>query len=183
MVNKKFNNVLNKKDFLLYLLNRNSFITITPMIIISLIVALIYAIRLDGYQNNDLAFALPIIIFILVYMKIYTAINKVSLNNVVDISIDENNYSEISEEKTTSLELDKFNSYYENKNYFYLYVDKINALILPKREFNDSETEEIRKHFSNKLKRKTFLNLRNIINFVVFVGLLYITILLILLTI
>ena len=164
MINKKFKNVLTKKDFFIYLIIRNTFILTTPLIILALIFGFIYVSKTDGYQNNDLIFLVPILILFLVYFQMYSSIKKASLDNEVEIKIDENSYTEVSNTAVTTLELEKFNAYFENKNYFYLYVDKINALILPKREFEEEEISNIRKYFSSKIKKVTYFTFKNVFN-------------------
>lgn len=166
MIKKQFNKTLNKKDFFLYLINRNTFILTTPLILAALITAFIFVVTKDGYQNTDLVYALPILLFLLIYVQMYRSITKAINNNNVEIEIDESKYTELSNGETVTMELDKFYSFYENKFYFYLFVDKVNAIILPKREFSDEENKKINFYFSTKLKRNSLINFKNILNII-----------------
>lgn len=164
MIKKEFNKTLTKKDFLYYLIHRNTFILTTPLIFIALIIAFVFVIKKDGFQTFDLIYLIPIVLFIFIFIKMYFSISKAVNNNNVEIKITSEIYSETCEGKTTSLELKNFNSYSENKNYLYLFVDKINALILPKREFNFEELDKIKTYFSTSLKRNSNTTLKNILN-------------------
>ncbi len=170
MIKKQFKNTLTKKDFFLYLLNRNTFILTTPLMIVALIIAFIYVVRLDGFQFTDMIFILPVLIFLLVYIRIYISVTKAPVNYDVEITITDKVYTEVSKDGTVTQDLNKFHSYFENDKYFYLFVDKMNALVLPKREFDEEEIKKIQTYFSSSLKRTTYLNLRNIVNLLFFVG-------------
>ena len=50
----------------------------------------------------------------------------------------------------------------ENKNYYYLYVDRINALIIPKREFNTEELSVIDGYFKTAIPKTKKFNLRTV---------------------
>ena len=79
------------------------------------------------------------------------------------IILEEKRYKEITSNGQNSLEYNKFNSYYENKNYYYLYVDKVNALILPKREFSKEELATIDSYFKSSITKAPLFSARTII--------------------
>lgn len=166
-IEKDFNNKLTKRDYLLYLLNRNTFILISPLVILALIVVFIFMVNKDGFQFGDILYLLPILLFVLSYVQMNNAIkNAIKANEKTEslkIILEEDKYKEITSNGQNSLEYSKFYSYYESKNYYYLYVDKVNALILPKREFNTSEQETINGYFSKSIKKAGLLNVRNIL--------------------
>ena len=166
-IQKNFKNKLTKKDYLLYLLNRNIFILVSPLIILSLIVVFIFMVDKDGFNSGDLLYLLPILLFILSYFQMKNAINiaiKANSNtNDLTVILEENKYKEKTSNGENSLEYNKFYSYYENKNYYYLYVDKINGLILPKREFNQEELTTIKGYFEKSIKRTKLINTRTLI--------------------
>lgn len=166
-IEKDFAKKLTKKDYFLYLINRNMFILISPLIILALIVVFLFMINKDGFQLNDILYLLPILLFILSYIQMYKAINAATKSNEqtkkLKVILEENKYKEITDNGENSLEYTKFHSYYENKNYYYLYVDKINALILPKREFNNDETTKINELFKKSIKKAKFLSFKNLL--------------------
>ena len=166
-IEKDFKSKLNKKDYFLYLINRNSFILISPLIILSLIVVFVFMVNKDGFHSGDLLYLLPILLFVLSYLQINNAVKMaVRSNNSTDnikVILEEKKYKEITSNGENSLEYTKFHSYYENKNYYYLYVDKINALILPKREFSKEEISTINNYFKSSIRKITFFNLKTII--------------------
>lgn len=174
-IEKDFNNKLTKKDYFLYLINRNMFILVSPIIILALIVVFIFMVNKDGFQFSDILYLLPILLFALSYIQMNNSINKALKINAetkkLKVVLEENKYKEITNNGETSLEYDKFYSYYENKNYFYLYVDKINALILPKREFNDEELAYIDEILSKKIIRVKLLNMKTILGLIFSVSL------------
>lgn len=165
-IEKNLKNKLTKKDYFLYLINRNSFILISPLIILALIVVFIFMVKKDGFSLEDLLYLLPILLFILSYIQMNNAINNAikinSSSNDLRVILEENKYKEITSNGENSLEYNKFHSYYESKNYYYLYVDKINALILPKREFNNDELKTINGYFNKSMKKASLLNFRTI---------------------
>ena len=63
-IEKDFSRKLSKKDYFLYLINRNTFILISPLIILSLITVFIFMIKKDGFQALDLLYLLPILTII-----------------------------------------------------------------------------------------------------------------------
>ena len=166
-IEKDFNKKLTKKDYFLYLLNRNMFILISPIIIISLIVVFIFMINKDGFQGIDILYLLPILLFLLSYLQMNNAINRALKMNEntesLQVTLEENKYVEKTSNSVNSLEYSKFYSYYESKNYFYLYVDKVNALILPKREFTNDELKTIDGYFSKHISKTRTFNLKTIL--------------------
>ena len=96
---------------------------------------------------------------------------KEDINITFDKSLIPSGTLEITENGENSLEYSKFHSYYENKNYYYLYVDKINALILPKREFNEKEITKMNMLFSKSIKKTKFINFKNILGIIFSVAL------------
>jgi len=168
-IEKDFSQKLTKKDYLLYLINRNIFLIISPVIILSLIVVFIFMINKDGFQFNDILYLLPILLFVLSYIQVNNAINKAIKSNEgtkdLKVILEEDKYREITSNGTNALEYKNFYSYYENKNYFYLYVDKVNALILPKREFTQEELAIISSNFNKHMSKTSVFNVKNILGF------------------
>ena len=166
-IEKNFSSKLTKKDYFLYLLNRNSFILISPLIIISLIIVFIFMVNKDGFQFGDILYLLPILLFILSYIQMNTAVNKAikanSVNDHLKVILEDKKYKEITSKGENSLEYNKFYSYYESKNYYYLYVDKVNALIIPKREFNQEELSTINGYFRDSIKKTSIFNFKTIL--------------------
>ena len=166
-IEKDFNNKLTKKDYFLYLINRNTFILMSPLIILALVVVFIFMINKDGFQFGDILYLLPILLFILSYVQMSNAISRaIKMNGETSnlkVVLEEDKYKEITSNGENSLEYNKFYSYYESKNYYYLYVDKVNALILPKREFDKEELTTINKYFEKSIKKTTLFNFRNIL--------------------
>lgn len=174
-IEKSFTTRLTKKDYLLYLLNRNIFLVISPLVIFSLVVAFVFMVYKDGFQNDDLLYLLPILLFVLSYIQMNNAINRAIESNEktqsIKIILDELEYKEMTSNGYNSLEYSKFHSYYENKNYYYLYVDKVNALILPKREFSEEEIKQMEFLFSGTIKKTKFWNSKNILGAIFTIGL------------
>lgn len=182
-IEKSFKSKLTKKDYFLYLLNRNAFIIVSPLIIAALIVVFIFMVNKDGYDSGDLLYLLPILLFVLSYVQIHNAVkNAVKANTSLSelkVVIEEKKYKEITPNGESSLEYSKFYSYYESKNYYYLYVDKVNALILPKREFNNEELTTIDQYFTKSMKKAKTFNLRTITGIIFSVALIVCMIILI----
>ena len=169
-IEKNLKNKLTKKDYFFYLVNRNSFILLSPLIILALVVVFIFMVNKNGFSYNDLLYLLPILLFILSYIQIYNAINNAIKANAksddLKIVLEQKKYKEISSNGENSLEYNKFYSYYENKNYYYLYVDRINALIIPKREFNTEELSVIDGYFKTAIPKTKKFNLRTILGII-----------------
>lgn len=176
-IEKNFYNQLTRKDYFLYLLNRNVFITISPLIILSLIVVFIFMVNKDGFQTGDILYLLPILLFILSYMQMNNAIKKAIKENEtisdLKVVIESKKYKEITSNGENVLEYSKCHSYYESKNYYYLYVDKVNALIIPKREFNSSELETIESYFNSSIKKTHLFNTRTILGLLFSIALVF----------
>lgn len=174
-IEKDFSSKLTKKDYFLYLISRNLFIVISPLVILSLIVVFIFMVNKNGFNSSDLLYLLPILLFLLSYVQINNALNIALKSNQstkeLKVILEEKKYKEITSNGENSLEYSKFNSYYENKNYYYLYVDKINALILPKREFTIEELSTINNYFKSSIKKTSLFNLRTIIGLIFSVAL------------
>lgn len=183
-IEKSFNQKLNKKDYFLYLINRNTFILISPLIILSLIVVFAFMVNKDGFQYLDMLYLLPILLFVLSYVQMSNAIKTALKMNAetsnLKVILEEKKYREITSNGENSLEYSKFYAYYESKNYFYLYVDKINALILPKREFNSEELTTMNQYFKKSIKKSSIFNFRNILGVIFSFALITSTIILIL---
>lgn len=169
-ITKDFKNKLTKKDYLLYLLNRNLFILISPLIIISLIVVFIFMVSKDGFNITDMLYLLPILLFVLSYIQMNNAINGAikanSESSNLKVTLEENKYTEVTSNGKNSLEYSKFYSYYESKNYYYLYVDKVNALILPKREFTNEELTTVDSYFKKFIRKTSLINAKTIIGLI-----------------
>jgi hypothetical protein len=124
----------------------------------------------DGFQVTDLLYLLPILLFVLNFVQMNSAVNNALRSNsstsAIKIKLDPKKYSETTKNGNTSLEYNKFYAYYENKNYYYLYVDKVNALILPKREFDNNEISTINNYFSKSIKKAPVISIRNILGIV-----------------
>lgn len=174
-IEKSFNSKLTKKDYFLYLINRNTFILVSPLIILALIVVFIFMVKKDGFQGGDILYLLPILLFVLSYVQMNNAVNKaIKANDKSDdlkVTLEEKKYKETTSNGENSLEYNKFHSYYESKNYYYLYVDKINALILPKREFTTDELNTINGYFEKSIKKASIFNFRNILGAILSLGL------------
>jgi hypothetical protein len=175
-IEKSFKNKLTKKDYFLYLINRNSFILLSPLIILALIVVFAFMVNKNGFSYNDLLYLLPILLFALSYIQIYNAINtavKANKNSEdLKVILEQKRYKEVSSNGESSLEYNKFYSYYENKNYYYLYVDRINALIIPKREFDKNELNVIDGYFKGAITKTSKFNFKTIFGITLSIALL-----------
>lgn len=166
-IEKDFKNKLTKKDYFLYLLNRNIFLLLSPVIIAALIVVFIFMVTKDGFSSGDILYLLPILLFLLSYVQVNNAIKNALKSNEstesLKVILDDKKYKEITSNGTNELEYKHFYSYYESKNYFYLYVDKVNALILPKREFNKEELVAMDENFSKQIRKISVFSIKNIL--------------------
>lgn len=174
-IEKDFNNKLTKKDYFLYLINRNMFILVSPLVILSLIVVFIFMVNKDGFQSIDLLYLLPISLFLLSYTQMFREINRALKSNSqtkkIKVILDDNKYREITDNGENSLKYDKFYAYYENKNYYYLYIDRINALILPKREFDSNELTHMNNTFERSMRKVNIFNIKSILGLIFSVAL------------
>lgn len=169
-IEKDFKNKLTKKDYFLYLLNRNIFLLLSPIIIVTLIVVFVFMVTKDGFSSGDVLYLLPILLFLLSYVQVNNAIKNAIKSNEntesLKVILDDKKYKEVTSNGTNELEYKKFYSYYESKNYFYLYVDKVNALILPKREFNKDELNIMDENFNKQIRKVSIFNIKNILGVV-----------------
>ena len=174
-IEKDFKNKLTKKDYVIYLLQRNLILVLSPFIITILLIAIISSIVKDGFTFTTIIYFLPIILFILTYIQMYRVI-KHTLNSQKEISelkitLTNNEYKDITNGEKNSLAYDKAYCYKETKNYFYIFVDKYNALILPKREFNEEEINKIRTTFDSKMKKESIYNFSSLLTVFIFITL------------
>ena len=157
-IQKDFKNKLTKKDYFIYLINRNMVLLLSPLIIIALLVAIIFSIINDGFTFSTLIYALPIILFVVSYIQMYRVINHTIKAQKeikeLTITLTDNEYKDSTNGEVNMLPYDKAYCYKETKNYLYVHVDKFNALIIPKREFEDKELERIKETFSKKIKKE-----------------------------
>lgn len=157
-IQKDFKNKLTKKDYITYLINRNIVLLLSPIIIIALVVAAIFAIVYDGFSFTVLIYLLPVLLFIASYLQMYKVI-KYTLKsqqeiNELKITLTDNEYKDVTNGESNSLTYDKAYCYKETKNYLYIFVDKYNALILPKREFEENELSKIKETFNKKMRKE-----------------------------
>ena len=75
------------------------------------------------------------------------------------ITLTDNEYKDLTNGERNHLPYDKAYCYKETKKHLYIFVDKYNALILPKREFKDKEIEQIKTTLSKKLRKEPLYNL------------------------
>jgi hypothetical protein len=71
------------------------------------------------------------------------------------IILTDNEYIDITNGEKNSLSYEKFYCYKETKNYLYMFVDRNNAIIVPKREFNNDELTQIKNKFSSSIKKQS----------------------------
>lgn len=161
-IEKDFKNKLTKKDYITYLLNRNMILLLSPAIIVTLLVAVIYSIITEGFTFSTIIYLLPVVLFILSYIQMYRVINHTlkSQKEIYElkITLTDNEYKDLTNGEKNSLTYDKAYCYKETKNHLYIFVDKYNALILPKREFEDKELAQIKTTFSKKMRKEKLYN-------------------------
>lgn len=162
-IEKDFKNKLTTKDYLTYLLNRNMILLLSPIIIIALLIAIVYSIITEGFTFNTIIYFLPIALFLLTYVQIYRVIKHTlkSQKEIYElkITLTDNEYKDLTNGEHNNLSYDKVYCYKETRKHLYIFVDKYNALILPKREFEDNELEQIKTTFSKKLRKEPLYNL------------------------
>jgi hypothetical protein len=158
-IEKDFKNKLTKKDYILYLLSRNILLLLSPVIIASLIVAIIFSIINDGFTMSTIIYILPILLFILTYFQMFKVINHTIKSHEqiseLKIILTDTEYIDITNGEKNSLSYEKFYCYKETKNYLYMFVDRNNAIIVPKREFNNDELTQIKNKFSSSIKKQS----------------------------
>lgn len=157
-IKKDFKNKLTKKDYITYLINRNMILLLSPIVIIALLIAIIFAIINNGFSFTIVIYSLPIILFIVSYIQMYRVIHH-TLDaqkeiKELTITLTDNEYKDSTNGEVNSLPYNKAYCYKETKNYLYVFVDKYNALILPKREFEDEELTQIKETFDKKIKKE-----------------------------
>ena len=161
-IEKDFKNKLTKKDYVTYLLNRNMILLLSPLIIITLLVAIIYSIITSGFTFTTVIYMLPIILFVLSYIQMYRVIKHTlkSQKEIYElkITLTDNEYKDLTNGEQNSLSYDKAYCYKETKNHLYIFVDKYNALIIPKREFEENELNQIQSTFSKKIRKEPLYN-------------------------
>lgn len=162
-IEKDFKNKLTKKDYVTYLFNRNMILLLSPLIIIALLVAIIYSIITTGFTFTTVIYMLPIILFVLSYIQMYRVIKHTLKSqkqiHELKITLTDNEYKDLTNGEQNSLSYDKAYCYKETKNHLYIFVDRYNALILPKREFEASELSQIEATLSKKLRKEPIYNL------------------------
>lgn len=162
-IEKDFKNKLTKKDYIKYLVNRNMILLLSPIIIISLTTASILSIIRDGFSFSVIIYMLPTFLFIFSYIQIYRVINHTlkSQKEIYElkITLTDNEYKDLTNGEHNALSYDKAYCFKENKEYFYIFVDRYNALILPKREFKDAELEQMKNTFKQKMRKESIYTL------------------------
>ena len=162
-IEKDFKNKLTAKDYIKYLINRNMILLLSPLIIIALLVSTIFSIIEEGFNFTTVIYLLPIALFILSYVQIFRVIKHTlkSQKEIYElkITLTDNEYKDLTNGESNSISYDKLFGYKETKSHLYLFVDQFNALILPKREFKESELASMKKTFDKKMKKQPLYNL------------------------
>jgi hypothetical protein len=172
---KDFKGTLTKKDYYIYLLTTNNILLLSPFIIIAILVATIYSIVTSGFQVVTIIYFLPAALFILSYIKIFRVVNQTLKSQQaiyeLNVTLTDNEYKDITNGETNSLSYSKFYCYKETKNYFYLHIDKSNALIVPKRKFNVEEITKMKTTFSSKIRKEPIITVSSLLTTMVFLAL------------
>ena len=162
-ITKDFKNTLTKKDYLKFLLATNNILVLSPLIVISITVAAIFSIVTKGFSIVTLIYFLPVILFVVSYIKTYLLINNTvkSQKSIYEssITLTDNEYKEVTNGEHNSLSYSKAYCYKETKNYFYLPIDRLNGLIIPKRKYSEDELAKVRKAFNSKIKKTNIIDL------------------------
>ena len=174
-IEKDFKNTLEKKDYVTYLLTTNNILLISPIIIISLLIAIIYSLVTSGFKIEIIIYTLPIVLFILSYIKMYKVISNTLKSQKelyeLTITLTDNEYKDVTNGEHNSFAYSKAYCYKETKNYFYLHIDKNNALIIPKRKFNEDEIAKIRTTFSSKIRKENIITITSLLTTAIFIAL------------
>ena len=174
-ITKDFKNTLTKKDYLKFLLATNNILVLSPLIVISITVAAIFSIVTKGFSIVTLIYFLPVILFVVSYIKTYLLINNTvkSQKSIYEssITLTDNEYKEVTNGEHNSLSYSKAYCYKETKNYFYLHIDRLNGLIIPKRKYSEDELAKVRKAFNSKIKKTNIIDLSSIITALIFLSL------------
>ncbi|MBR3890975.1 MAG: YcxB family protein [Bacilli bacterium] len=172
-IEKDFKNTLEKKDYVTYLLTTNNILLISPIIIISLLIAIIYSLVTSGFKIEIIIYTLPIVLFILSYIKMYKVISNTLKSQKelyeLTITLTDNEYKDVTNGEHNSFAYSKAYCYKETKNYFYLHIDKNNALIIPKRKFNEDEIAKIRTTFSSKIRKENIITITSLLTTAIFI--------------
>jgi len=174
-IEKDFKNKLTQMDYYTYLLTKNGILLLSPLIIGALIVAIIYDIINLGFTFNAIIYALPILLFVASYLQMYRIV-KITLKshkeiNELKIIFTDTEYQDITNGEKSVLNYDKAYCYKETKNHFYIFVDRNNALIIPKREFNDNELNKLRGIFSKKIRKESLFTISSLLTSIISIGL------------
>ena len=129
----------------------------------AIIATTIFSIIEDGFTFSTIIYLLPVLLFILSYFQIYRVI-KHTLKaqkeiKELKITLTDNEYKDLTNGEVNTLPYDKAYCYKETKEYLYVFVDKNNALILPKREFEEEEINKITNAFNKKMRKEALHNL------------------------
>lgn len=174
-IEKDFKNTLEKKDYVTYLLTTNNILLISPIIIISLLISIIYSLVTSGFKIEIIIYTLPIVLFILSYIKMYKVISNTLKSQKelyeLTITLTDNEYKDVTNGEHNSFAYSKAYCYKETKNYFYLHIDKNNALIIPKRKFNEDEITKIRTTFSSKIRKENIITITSLLTTAIFIAL------------
>lgn len=172
-IEKDFKNTLEKKDYVTYLLTTNNILLISPIIIISLLTSIIYSLVTSGFKIEIIIYTLPIVLFILSYIKMYKVISNTLKSQKelyeLTITLTDNEYKDVTNGEHNSFAYSKAYCYKETKNYFYLHIDKNNALIIPKRKFNEDEIAKIRTTFSSKIRKENIITITSLLTTAIFI--------------
>jgi len=172
-ITKDFKQTLTKKDYLKFLLVTNNILVLSPLIVISITIAAIYSIVVKGFNILTLIYFIPVILFIVSYIKTYMLINNTSKaqKSIYEssITLTDNECKEVTNGEHNALPYANAYCYKETKNYFYLHIDKLNGLIIPKRKYNDEEVTKIRKAFNSKIKKANIIDISSFLTSFIFV--------------
>ena len=172
-IEKDSKNTLEKKDYVTYLLTTNNILLISPIIIISLLTSIIYSLVTSGFKIEIIIYTLPIVLFILSYIKMYKVISNTLKSQKelyeLTITLTDNEYKDVTNGEHNSFAYSKAYCYKETKNYFYLHIDKNNALIIPKRKFNEDEIAKIRTTFSSKIRKENIITITSLLTTAIFI--------------
>lgn len=161
-IEKDFKNKLTAKDYVTYLLTRNMILLLSPVLIIALLVAIIGSIVKDGFTFATVIYLLPIVLFIASYIQMYRVIKHTLKAQremyELKITLTDTEYIDTTNGIRNSLTYNNAYCYKETKNYLYLFVDQYNALIIPKREFETEEINNVKTTLSKSIKKMPIYN-------------------------
>ena len=89
-------------------------------------------------------------------VKQFLKSDQLIVDNTRTITVSESGIEEVGGRANSagSYQWKVFYNGYETKNYYYLYINTMQAIILPKKEFDQNQNEVLRDLFSKKLGRK-----------------------------